>query len=176
MKKRKAIPLGVRLEVALRQLAGLLGCAPGDLALDHDPALNWRPWNSDQSDTVPPANDPACLVYRRKKGDHDVKTFGPGGEKRIHTRGSDLSEPLRLDRISKKHSESQQRILSKGSATPTEITSAPARKPSRSSKMNSRPFPGGSAKKTKRARPRKASGPGSTISRAWRAEQGGDNS
>lgn len=110
MKKRKHIPLAARLEAALRQLSEFLGCAPDDLDLDHDPALNFRPMNKDGSDTIPPANDPANLIYRAR-ADHKAKTFGPGGEKRIHTRGSDVSEPRRLDRLSEKHKAFRARAL-----------------------------------------------------------------
>ena len=110
MKKRRYIPLSVRLKVALRQLAEAKGCDVSELRLDHDPALNWRPKNARGTDTVPPANDPKHLVYRREEGDHKVKTFGLGGEKRIHTRGSDISEPKRLDRISDKTKEFQRKM------------------------------------------------------------------
>jgi 5-methylcytosine-specific restriction endonuclease McrA len=42
---------------------------------------------------------------------HKVKTFGRGGERRISTRDSDISEPKRLDRISEKHMAFQAQIL-----------------------------------------------------------------
>lgn len=109
-KKRRYIPLSVRLKVALRQLAEAKGCLVKDLQLDHDPALNFRPMNARGSDTVPPANSPVHLIYRVQEGDHKVKTFGPGGEKRIHTRGSDVSEPGRLDRIAANRAEFQRRM------------------------------------------------------------------
>lgn len=66
--------------------------------LDHCPALALRAWDGRKGDTKPPANDPAYLVWR-PKGEHAVKTFGRGGERRIHTKGSDHAAVYALKRI-----------------------------------------------------------------------------
>lgn len=108
--KRRPIPLSVKLAVALRQLADLMGCEHGTLQLDHDPALDWRPWNDKHTDTIPPANSIEHLFWR-PAAVHKVKTFGPGGDKRVHTRGSDVSEPGRLDKIAVKHAEFRKSVL-----------------------------------------------------------------
>lgn len=100
---RPAIPLDVRCLVAMRQLGEMwpnsvldahkrghgrllrtllaslaeqLGCEPGDLQLDHDPALGVREKvfrDGVHVDYVPPANDPGALIYREKTA-HGIKT------------------------------------------------------------------------------------------------------
>lgn len=110
MKKRRPIPLATQLDVALRQLAGFLGAEPGDLQLDHRPALNFRPFNDAGTDTVPPANSAEHLAWI-PSADHKRKTFGAGGTSRISTRGSDISEPRRLDKIAAKQAIFRERVL-----------------------------------------------------------------
>ena len=110
-KKRKSIPLATQLEVALRQLAKSMGVDASALELNHNPACNFRPWNASKTDTIPPANDAAALEWIASDV-HKVQTFGPGGERRIHTRGSDVSEPRRLDRINARHVEFRAKVLS----------------------------------------------------------------
>jgi len=111
VKKRKSVPLSVQLETAKRQLAQFMGCDARALRLDHDPALNFRPMNEAGKDTVPAANSVDHLKWMIEP-DHKAKTFGPGNEKRIHTRGSDVSEPRRLDKISDKHKDFCARVFS----------------------------------------------------------------
>jgi hypothetical protein len=56
---RKAITLGVKLAVALRQL----GFAKGErVDFDHDPALALRPWDDEKQDFIPPQLDPDFIV------------------------------------------------------------------------------------------------------------------
>ena len=110
-KKRKSIPLSIQLEAAKRQIAKALGVDVADLRLDHDPALNFRPMNEAGDDTVPPANDPAHLFWIADAA-HKIKTFGIGGERRVHTKGSDLSEPRRLDKLYAKIEDFRARVLS----------------------------------------------------------------
>ena len=105
-KKRKYIPLKVRLAVALRQLAEAKGCDPKALRLDHDPALELRDWNARKTDTVPPANSMLHLLYRVDE-DHKTKTYGPGGEKRITTRGGDNHTAKRIERLAQKNRDFQ---------------------------------------------------------------------
>lgn len=119
MKRRRHIPVGVRLQVALRQLAGLLGCEVKDLRLDHDPALVLRPLNTRKTDTVPPANSPAHLSYLPTLT-HDTKTFGPGGSSRITTRGGDIHTAARIERLAEKRAEFQRR-MAMGSVRHTEV-------------------------------------------------------
>ena len=101
---RPYIPLLVRVQVALRQVA--VECEPpprfgrcdgeylsallwilfgdGEHHLDHDPALVNRMWNEQAGYYYPDANDPEFLIYRTKAA-HDIKT-------RVHGDGAQLSD------------------------------------------------------------------------------------
>ena len=77
---RRADKVGPRsIKEALRRLLILLaddlGCASGELHLDHDPPLAARQRRGEGKRTVysPDANDPAHLVYREKRA-HHIKT------------------------------------------------------------------------------------------------------
>jgi hypothetical protein len=70
--------LQVLLKDQLEHLAALLGCAPKDLRLDHDPALAVRDkWplkgKPNRWAYHPDANDPEFLIYRTAH-DHHLKT------------------------------------------------------------------------------------------------------
>ncbi|GGC70437.1 hypothetical protein [Chelatococcus reniformis] len=123
--KRKRPPLLVQLHAALRQL----GLEPDECELDHDPALGIRAVNADGTDWDPPQHDERYLVWRPKR-EHDVKTFGPGGEKRITTAGGDIHRIAKLRRLTTEQEEHRRRMLGKepGSQRP------------RSSRWPSRPF------------------------------------
>ncbi len=109
---RKAIPAMTKVVCVLNQ-DGKCSCGKkleGDnIDFDHDPALNQRDYDTDAGDFIPPQNDTAHMRARHADC-HKVKTFGPGGEKRIHTRGSDRSEPGRLDKIRERHEAHTARI------------------------------------------------------------------
>lgn len=121
---RPYIPLKVRLTAALLQL----GLDPARAQLDHDPALELRK-RTDDGGYIPPANDPRYLVYRSSEA-HERKTNGPGGEKRITTRGSDTGEAKKLRHLTAQQEESRRRMLAKECGNP----------PPRTGKIQSRGF------------------------------------
>jgi hypothetical protein len=81
--KRPTITLAMKLVALFRRY--------GKHDFDHDPQLSARPFNTETNDTIPPANDIAYInaLTSGRGGEHDVKTNGPCGEKRITTAGSD---------------------------------------------------------------------------------------
>ncbi len=98
--RRKSISARSKLIVTLREL----GLTVTEIQFDHDPALSARKWNERKGDFEPPQDDPRFIKLLMVDR-HKVKTFGPGGTKRIHTRGSDISEPRRIERIAERHKE-----------------------------------------------------------------------
>lgn len=88
------------------RLAHLLAAIFGDdkIALDHDPALILRKYNSRIKNVAarytPHAHDPDALIYR-EKGNHDQKTFGrkEGAERTVTTKGSDIGLKKKFDRL-----------------------------------------------------------------------------
>jgi hypothetical protein len=91
--KRPPIPCRVKLQVVLNQggrslINGEKLIAIEDVHFDHRPALWERRFDTATQDTVPPANDPAHIEAITIE-QHDIRTHGPGGEKRITTKGSD---------------------------------------------------------------------------------------
>lgn len=128
--RRKAIPLGVKLQAALRRF----GLKLEDVEFDHNPALALRDWNPVTNDTIPPANDPD-FIDMLLVDEHRSKTFGPGGEKRITTAGSDINRISKVARLSKEHEAFQRRLLAK--VGPSE--KAAEQKPR--TKIKSRGFP-----------------------------------
>lgn len=88
---RPHMPDSVKLQAAYLQ--GIVGpngqvLHKGEGHWDHDPALELRAYNPTTKKYTPEANDPRYIRYMAIKP-HDVKTHGPGGEKRITTKGSD---------------------------------------------------------------------------------------
>lgn len=110
--RRKRIPDRVKLIAALRRY----GLTIEDVEFDHDPALALRPVNPATGDTIPPANDPEHIRMLLIT-EHRRKTFGPGGEKRITTAGSDVGNIAKVRRLSKKQEEMRRRMLAKESGT-----------------------------------------------------------
>jgi hypothetical protein len=110
---RKAPPVGVKLKAALLALGFTWAEINGKGAIiwDHRPPLSQRKWSATKNDFDPPQHDPRYLAPMRKS-DSDSKTWGLGGSKRITTRGSDVSEPKRLDGIAAKHAAFRKRVLS----------------------------------------------------------------
>jgi hypothetical protein len=107
--------MGVKLHACLLALGFTDEEIKDGIEWDHNPALVWRPVNRKGDDLTPAMNDPHFIRPLRKEP-HKLKTFGPGGEKRITTRGSDVAEPRRLDKISAKHIEFRKRLSKPGKA------------------------------------------------------------
>ena len=90
---------------------GVCGCGCGQplppfgtpygIIYDHRPPLANRP-RSRNGTYTPAANDPAYLRPLLPACDKRI-TFGPGGEKRITTRGSDIGEMARTKTMRDKH-------------------------------------------------------------------------
>lgn len=87
-KRRKAIPMRIKLQVVLRQ-DGKCACGCGErlgaierIEFDHNPALILRVWCAKSDDTIPPANDPdhidALLIpcHRLKTNGKPHTTYG----------------------------------------------------------------------------------------------------
>ena len=112
---RKPIPMGIRLRACLL----LLGFSeeeintPGAIQWDHSLALVNREFDEEAGDWVPAQHDPR-FIAPMSKFRHAEKTYGPGNEKRIHKRLSDISEPLRLDRLSEDHEAFRRRLATPG--------------------------------------------------------------
>jgi hypothetical protein len=79
--------------------------ARGEINFDHVPALGLRPWNEDEQDTEPAANDPRHLAAKFRNGCHDPKTYGS----RYNRRGSDQYEIRRNKKIERRAEERQAR-------------------------------------------------------------------
>lgn len=153
---RKAIPAMTKVTCVLNQ-DGKCSCGkklmPDGIDFDHTPSLNQRDYDTEAGDFIPPQNDAAFIIARHTDC-HAVKTFGLGGERRVHTRGSDRSEPGRLDKIAVRHTEHLTRVtmLLKGAVEDAKEEAAkraadavrqmlrPTPKVERKSKWPSRPF------------------------------------
>lgn len=101
--KRKAIPDAVKLRAVLRVEGRCRQCGErlGDLSglqFDHRPAIINRPVNEDGTDYVPAQLDPE-FIEPLHIDCHDIRTNGPGGEKRITTAGSDKHVAAKTKRL-----------------------------------------------------------------------------
>ena len=101
---------------------------------DHRPALVARRWDDAADDFDPPGNSPDHIEAVHLAC-HAVRTFGPGGEKRVTTRGGDIGEAARTRRLTKKQEAFRQRMLATSDDPSPEPTKPRARK------IPSRPFP-----------------------------------
>jgi hypothetical protein len=115
--KRKAIPVMVKLESVLLHDSTCPHCQKklGDLKglnFDHRPALINRPVSDDGTDYVPPQLDPE-FIEPMHIDCHKVRTFGPGGQKRVTTAGSDLHTRDKVVRLSDEAEEFRKALLSK---------------------------------------------------------------
>ena len=116
--KRPAIPLLVKLEVLLRQAAARGIVFTGIAAFqdqvafyerdlfgeqrrqyDHRPPLSERRFNTMTLDTIPPANDPEHIEAVSTE-EHDRRTNGRGGERRVTSYGSDSHSRAKTRRLS----------------------------------------------------------------------------
>lgn len=80
---------------------------------DHDPALELRAYNPTTKKYTPSANDPRYIRYMAIKP-HDVKTHGPGGEKRITAKGSDNHTAHHYGELSTSEKNFRERMAKKG--------------------------------------------------------------
>lgn len=128
--RRKYIPLKAQLHAALFQL----GFEPTEVQLDHSPALVLRGWDDTAQDTVPAASDPRFLIWR-PTAEHKIKTFGPGGAKRVTSAGGDLHAAAHTRRLTEKQAKYQARLLAKTAGEPEPPPSK------RKRPWPSRPFP-----------------------------------
>lgn len=137
---RKPIPAWVKIQVILNQdrrckATGAVLVNARAIRFDHRPALWEREFNDATQDFVPPQNDPE-FIEAIGSVVHDHRTFGPGGDRRTTTAGSDLNRRAKVHRLSKEEEEFRRRLLAKASYTEPELGN---RKNAR--KLPSRPFP-----------------------------------
>jgi hypothetical protein len=136
---RKAIPLSVKLAVALR----MLGFTKEDqVQYDHDPALGLREWDEEKQDFIPAQLDPESIVIRTKPA-HRTKTSGRKGEAKVTSYGSDAHAIAKIDRVQKDQAAFRGRLLAKdaGDRSP-EQTRPKAKIPSRNFSGGHRPLRG----------------------------------
>lgn len=132
--RRKQIPVGVKLHAVLLRVGFTDEDINGGIDWDHDPPLALRLVDPETGLLVPDANDPHHIRPLRRE-DHRRKTFGPGGEKRITTAGSDAHAIAKVRRLAPVQADFDRRLLAKstGEAAPAETK--------RKRKIPSRPFP-----------------------------------
>jgi hypothetical protein len=111
------MPVLVKLDVVIRQggVCKQTGDRLGTLKntrFDHRPAIWERQFDTEKNDTIPPANDANFIEALTVRG-HDIRTFGPGGEKRITTLNSDAGRRSKAKRIANRESEHAEAILMK---------------------------------------------------------------
>lgn len=117
-KKRRHMPLMVKLEAALRAL----GLDPKDVEWQHEPPIAMRVWVPERGDYDPPENDPR---YIRPM---------PKAEHREVTAKRDIPAIAKTKRLSRKHEELRRRMLE-----PDAEPEPPGKRGKR--KIPSRPFP-----------------------------------
>lgn len=142
--KRKAIPDAVKLRAVLRVEGRCPHCGErlGDLAglqFDHRPALINRDVAEDGGDYVPAQLDPEFIEPLHVKC-HDIRTNGPGGEKRITTAGSD------------KHTRDKTRRLAERGARQSRPVTAPVEELAAPRPPAGKPRPSGFAPPARRGR------------------------
>lgn len=105
---RPAVPDGVALKAALHHYQVRCSCGCGDIVYpdmchrEHDPALELRDYDPVTRKYTPDANDYRYITLMRSDC-HAKKTHGPGGERRVTTKGSDNHTAKRLNKLSEKH-------------------------------------------------------------------------
>lgn len=119
--KRPAIPARVKRIVLQRQndkssVSGL-PLEPGDIHFDHRPSLRLRRFDTEANDTIPPANDPA-FIEAINRAEHDVRTNGRGGARRISTYGSDTHEREKLRDLAKQQAAHRAALAAKAPGKP----------------------------------------------------------
>lgn len=95
MIKRKAIPLGVKVEACIRAL----GLDPAKVDWHHTPPLQLRPLNGAGTDYDPPQLDPRHIVPLAR-ADHQRVTTDRRGESKLSVTGNgDVSRIAKVKRI-----------------------------------------------------------------------------
>lgn len=84
--------------------------AGGKVNYDHRPPVSERPFDTETNDTIPPANDPDA-IEPILEDEHDKRTNGPGGEKRITTAGSDANNRAKRRALTKAQEEFRRKVL-----------------------------------------------------------------
>lgn len=144
--KRPSIPCKVRLQVLLNQDGRSTICKERlgrieDTHFDHRPPLSERKFDTEAWDTIPPANDPAH-IEAITVDQHDKRTNGPGGERRITTRGSDAGNRAKDRAIIAREAEHAEAMKAKTSGHKGLAPKKPGRRlQSRSSFPRGRKFP-----------------------------------
>ena|SRR3990167_650001 len=138
MTKRPYVSLRVKLDAALLQL----GLDPETAELHHNPPLALRGYDmldmhAQDAARYPDPNDPRYLQWLAP-ADHKRRTFGPGGEKRITTAGSDIGNIAKSKRLAKKRVEFRAKALVKAGRREGENMEKKGEKPKR--RIPSRPF------------------------------------
>src|SRR5258708_4001985 len=101
--KRPAIPARVKIDVIIiqegkcKETGEKLGRLE-NTQFDHRPPVEQRQYDPETGDTIPRANDPEHMEACTIKG-HDIRTNGPGGERRITTAGSDTHRRAKIKRL-----------------------------------------------------------------------------
>ena len=138
-RKRPQIPTRVKIAVLIIQnfadvhtneLFTVADALEGRIQFDHRPPLWAREYDPETITYEPPANDPHYIDAILKKH-HQTRTFGPGGEKRITTKGSDIGEFHRSKRLKEAQEDHKEFMRSK----------KPRPKPRWRRRWPSRPFP-----------------------------------
>lgn len=140
--KRKPVPLAIRLEVALRQLATFLGCDPSELELEHTTALELRPVENGVH--VPHQHDPAYLEYMAK-APHSLKTNGRRGTSDLSLDSNSdkarIAKVKRLEEARLAEETFRRRLLATDDIVAAEREKQTRARPK--AKIPSRPFPKG---------------------------------
>ncbi len=119
---RPAITLECKVEALLAQ-GVICGCGCGETIrkgegqFDHSPALELRAYDPATKKYSPDANDPKFMAYRKTKH-HDIKTNGPGGEKRITAKGGDNHTRKHIDAQSDGHRKHLEAMAKAGKPVP----------------------------------------------------------
>ncbi|TAI67617.1 hypothetical protein [Bradyrhizobium sp. Leo170] len=129
--KRPPIPCKVKLQVLLNQegRSTINNEKLGRIEhtnFDHRPALEARKFDTAAWDTIPPANDPN-FIEAITVNQHDRRSNGPGGTRRITTRGSDTGERARTRKIQRSHTEHQAAMEAKAKGRPRPKSAKPKR-------------------------------------------------
>ena len=96
------------------------------IQIDHFPALGLREFDEETKEYTPAANNPYHLRPLRVD-QHEKKTNGPGGTKRITTAGSDKHSIKRANDLAISHAEHKQRMENKCGDARVKSGSIPSR-------------------------------------------------
>jgi hypothetical protein len=130
--KRPPIPCKVKLQVLItqegrstieREKFGRIE----NTHFDHRPPLEQRRFDDAEWDTIPPANDPAFIEAITVK-QHDVRTNGRGGSRRVTTAGSDTHVRGRTRRLVNAQAEHHAAMAAKAAGEPRPVSAKPKRK------------------------------------------------